>query len=63
MAEQVECHGVLWLLDRMEEAGVPTIQVVHDGLTAIAGHPRCRLPRREITVRLERYRLTITRNA
>ena len=61
--EQVECHGVLWLLDRMEEAGTPAIQAVHDGLTAIARHPRCRLPRRELTVRLERYRLIIARNA
>ncbi len=60
-AEQVECHGVLWLLDRMEEGGTPAIQALHNGLTAIAGHPRCRLPRREIAVRLERYRLTIER--
>jgi hypothetical protein len=55
-AEHVECHGVLWLLDRMEEAGAPAIQGLHDALAAIAGHPRCRLPRREITIRLDRYR-------
>jgi len=58
-AEQVECHGVLWLLDRMEEVGTPAIQILRDGLAMIAGHPRCRLPRREITTRLERYRLRI----
>jgi hypothetical protein len=57
--EQVECHGVLWLLDQMEEGRPPGIQALHDGLTAIAGHPRCRLPRREITLRLERYRVRI----
>jgi predicted nucleic acid-binding protein len=56
MGENVDCHGVLWLLDRMEEAGVPGLQALHDGLTALAGHQRCRLPRREITIRLERYR-------
>ena len=57
--ENVECHGMLWLLDIMEEAGTPGIQRLHDGLTALAAHPRCRLPRREITIRLERYRVII----
>lgn len=59
--EDVECHGVLWLLDMMEQAGTPGIQPLHDGLVAIAAHPRCRLPRREITIRVERYRTTIER--
>jgi predicted nucleic acid-binding protein len=59
VGENVECHGVLWLLDIMEEAGIPGIQPLHDGLTALAAHPRCRLPRREITIRLERYRIII----
>ena len=58
--ENVECHGVLWLLDIMEEAGTPGIQLLHDGLEAMAHHPRCRMPRREITVRLERYRAIIS---
>jgi predicted nucleic acid-binding protein len=57
--ENVECHGVLWLLDIMEEVGTPAIQSLHDGLTALAAHPRCRLPQREITIRLERYRIII----
>lgn len=57
--ENVECHGVLWLLDMMEEAEIPGIQPLHDGLTALAAHPRCRLPAREITIRLERYKVTI----
>jgi predicted nucleic acid-binding protein len=59
--EDVECHGVLWLLDLMEEAGTQGIQPLHDGLVAIAAHPRCRLPHREITIRMERYRITIER--
>ncbi|MBI1787748.1 MAG: hypothetical protein HYR60_09390 [Acidobacteria bacterium] len=58
--ESVECHGVLWLLDLMEEARIPGIRLLHDGLETIAGHARCRLPRREIAVRLERYRLVIS---
>jgi predicted nucleic acid-binding protein len=53
--QAVECHGVLWLMDRLEESGSPGLQLLHDGLQTIAVHPRCRLPRREITVRLERY--------
>jgi hypothetical protein len=57
--EDVECHGVLWLLDVMEVAGTPAVQSLHDGLTTLAAHPRCRLPRREITIRLERYRIII----
>lgn len=59
--ETVECHGLLWLLDMLEEAGTQGIQVLHDGLSALAGHPRCRLPRREITIRLERYKMVIKR--
>lgn len=59
--EGVECHGVLWLLDIMEEGGTLGIQSLHDGLTALAAHPRCRLPRREIAIRLERYRVVIGR--
>ncbi len=59
--EDVECHGVLWLLDMMEETGTPAIQSLHDGLTVLAAHPRCRLPRREITIRIERYRIAIER--
>jgi predicted nucleic acid-binding protein len=61
VAEQVECHGVLWLLDQMEEAGIPGIRPLHDGSEVLAGHPRCRLPRREITIRLERYQMVIRR--
>ncbi|MBV8819033.1 MAG: hypothetical protein JO022_11800 [Acidobacteriaceae bacterium] len=59
--ENVQCHGFLWLLDILEQAGTQAAQVLHDGLAAVAAHPRCRLPRREITIRLERYRLLIRR--
>jgi hypothetical protein len=58
--ENVECHGVLWLLDLMEEAEIPGVQLLHDGLTAMAAHSRCRLPRHEVTLRLDRY-ITIIR--
>jgi predicted nucleic acid-binding protein len=45
-AERVECHGVLWLLDLIEEADIIAVRLLHDGLEAISTHPRCRLPRR-----------------
>ena len=54
-AESVECHGVLWLLDEMHDADVVSIRKLHDGLTAIAKHPRCRLPKSEIRRRLASY--------
>ena len=53
--ETVECHGVLWLLDQMHDADVVSIRQLYDGLTAIAEHPRCRLPRPEIRRRLADY--------
>ena len=53
--EAVECHGVLWLLDEMRDTNVVSIRQLHDGLTAIAKHPRCRLPKSEIRRRLASY--------
>lgn len=58
-AETVECHGVLWLLDILEEARTPDLRLLYDGLEVICAHPRCRLPRREIAIRLERYRIAL----
>jgi len=59
--ERLDCHGVLWLLDRLEEANILDIRCLCDGLRAISKHPRCRLPKREIMTRLERYAIRITR--
>lgn len=53
--EGVECHGVLWLLDEIHSAEAATVQELHDGLTTIFQHPRCRLPRAEIRRRLTLY--------
>ena len=54
-AEGVDCHGVLWLLDEFETQGAATYMQLHRGLEGISAHPRCRLPRREIAIRLGRY--------
>jgi hypothetical protein len=50
---KVEHHGVLWLLDRLGASGTLANQELHAGLTLIAQHPRCRLPRDEIRIRLD----------
>lgn len=52
-AHQVSCFGVLWLCDQLFDGKVIETAVLIAGLEAIAAHPRCRLPRAEITVRLE----------
>ena len=48
--------GVLWVCDQIFETGAIAGEMVAAGLEAIAAHPRCRLPRGEIAIRLERYR-------
>ena len=53
--ERVDCHGVLWLLDRLFAEAVVSRQELHAGLHAISSHPRCRLPKSEIRSRLERW--------
>jgi hypothetical protein len=58
-AEEVECHGVLWLIDMMEAAGAPGVELLCKGLTTLAAHPRCRLPADEVKIRLERYRVVM----
>lgn len=52
---QLDCHGVLWVFDRMHIEKVASLAALHAGLTAIAAHPRCRLPAREIAQRLAAY--------
>ena len=53
--EEVRCHGVLWLLDRMFEHRVIELDDLRAGLGRIAAHPRCRLPKSEINKRLLAY--------
>ena len=53
--EQVLCHGVLWLLDRLHEHRTINRNALHDGFRRIAAHPRCRLPQAEIRKRFHLY--------
>ena len=48
-AEDVGCHGVLWVLEEMHVRTVRSPQDLHAGLTTVGYHPRCRLPKRDIT--------------
>ena len=54
-AASIACHGTLWVIDRLSEHEVAEAAVLLAGLRAIAGHPRCRLPRTELQVRVDRY--------
>ena len=54
-AEGVAVHGVLWIIDRIETAGLCDATTLHGCLSKTAAHPRCRLPRREVELRLKRY--------
>jgi hypothetical protein len=59
-AEEVRCHGVLWLFDQFDQhRGIPRTEL-HTCLSRLAAHPRCRLPPEEIRARLERYASTST---
>lgn len=55
--EEVECHGVLWVLDALEQHTIVDSPTLLSALTIIAEHPRCRLPKAEIRLRMERYRV------
>lgn len=54
-AEEVRCHGVLWVFDRLEEHGVVGVGELHAGLSRVVAHPRCWLPKEAIRQRLIRY--------
>ena len=54
-AEGLEVHGVLWVVDRIEAAGIRDHPTLHACLGKTAAHPRCRLPKREVEQRLRRY--------
>lgn len=53
--QKVESHGVLWVFDRLHETKVVERRLLVTGLETISNHPRCRLPRAEVVVRLELY--------
>jgi len=48
-------YGLLWLLDQMGSSGALSNSQLHEGLSRIAVHPRCRLPQAEVTSRLSAW--------
>jgi hypothetical protein len=50
-------YGVLWLLDRMHAENVSPA-LLFEGLTKIQAHPRCRLPKDEVQMRLSLWQLS-----
>lgn len=55
--QKIAMHGVLWLFDEMENHGVCSTDQLCAGLETIRKHPRCRLPTKEMNIRLARYRV------
>jgi hypothetical protein len=54
-SRQCAVHGLLWILDQMEMSGKIGTAMLHEGLTRITNHPRCRLPKGEVLARLQRW--------
>lgn len=54
-ARNVQVYGLLWVLDQMEASGEISFAMLHAGLGKITAHPRCRLPKEEVKVRLSRW--------
>ncbi len=53
--ERVDCHGLLWLLDQMEQDALASLRQLYEGLGLIVAHQRTRLPADEVRARLTRY--------
>lgn len=54
-AERIEMHGVLWLFDQLADGNHIQFDRLHDGLSKLFAHPRCRLPASEVRRRLVRF--------
>jgi hypothetical protein len=54
-AEQLEMHGVLWIFDQLADGTYIDFDRLSWGLTALAAHPRCRLPAKDVQERLTRF--------
>lgn len=48
-------YGLLWMLDQMAASGGIATTLLHEGLTRISSHPRCRLPNVEVRARLSAW--------
>ncbi|MER8688219.1 hypothetical protein [Mesorhizobium sp. M1136] len=55
VAEAIDMHGVLWLFDEFADGDHVPFHRLHNGLSTIFAHPRCRLPANEVRRRLARF--------
>ena len=53
--EEVACNGVLWVIEELHVRTLCEPQDLHAGLRAIAEHPRCSLPQRDVARLLGRF--------
>lgn len=51
----VQVCGLLWILDQMEACGNFSHTLLHEGLSQISAHTRCRLPKDEVKKRLTKW--------
>jgi hypothetical protein len=54
-ARKCKVYGLLWIFDQMGASGRIDAAMLHEGLTRISNHPRCRLPRNDVLTRLHRW--------
>ena len=54
--DAVPCRGLLWLLDEMETSGAIAAMSLAEGLERISAHPRCRLPKVEVQIRIKKWK-------
>lgn len=47
--------GMLWIMDQMELSGKFSSTLLFEGLSRIAAHQRCRLPKDEVSARLLKW--------
>ena len=52
---KIEVHGILWVIDEIQNNRLKTARVLHAALRELADDPTVRLPRRELTAYLKRY--------
>lgn len=55
LGEQIEMHGVLWLFDQFADGNHVALDRLHEALSTLFAHPRCRLPGHEVRRRLARF--------
>lgn len=52
---KIEVHGVLWVVDEIHRGRLTTVKALHAALSVLVDDPAVRLPKRELTVALERF--------